>query len=110
MANGDIQDNLADDYLTQFNLSLGVSAVRKIDQFSRIQELTYNGILNSLKNNFLGLNDWAEQINTYSQTNLILQGAYNAIKVLVKQNRNISEHIVNISGLGEVGDAFESIE
>lgn len=105
-----VQDNIADDYLAQYNLNLGVSAVNKIDQFSYIQELTYNGILSFLTANFLGLQDWSDQIQTYSQTNAILKVAYTAIQTLVDNNSITSRNLVNIDGLGEVGSAFESIQ
>jgi hypothetical protein len=106
-----IQDNISDAYLAQYNLDLGVSAVQKINSFAFIQQLTYNGILNSLVNNFLSLEDWQAQIAAYSAAYSPLTSSYTAIKKEVPLNELITEDsIVNIDGLGQVGNLFETIQ
>lgn len=106
-----IQDNISNDYLAQYNKNLGVSAVQKVNNFAFIQKLTYNGILESLKENFLGLQDWADQIKLYSATNPVqLTAAYNAIKTLVPLNTETQLNIIDSDTLGKVGNLFESIQ
>ena len=106
-----IQDNISNDYLAQYNLNLGVSAVQKINNFAFIQKLTYNGILESLKENFLGLKDWSDQIAAYSATNgSILTPAYNVIKSIIPLNAEVTKNIVDSESLGLVGNLFETVQ
>jgi hypothetical protein len=60
-----VTTNVSNDYLAQYNVSLGVAAVLKAGGYNYLQQLTYNAMLEWLKQNFLSLDDCAEQIKAY---------------------------------------------
>lgn len=106
-----IQDNISDDYLSQYNLSLGVSATQKLTSFAFIQKLTYNGILEQLKENFLGLQDWVNQITLYSAANPVqLTSSFNTIKNIINLNTEIASHIIYDTNLGFVGELYNNVQ
>jgi hypothetical protein len=105
-----IDDAVSDDYLAQYNFSLAVAAIQKIDSFALLQVLNYNGMKASIAGEFLSLEDWGSQIALYSAANTgVLHTPYLAIKSLVPLNIEIIEELVYINGLGLVGDLFENL-
>jgi hypothetical protein len=107
---GSVVTNVSDDYLAQYNISLGVSAVLKTGGYNYLQRLNYNGMLEWLKQNFLSLDDWAAQIAAYSATNTpILVPAYAAIKDLIPLNTIITTDILDIPSLGLVGNILATV-
>jgi hypothetical protein len=107
MANGDIQAQLGDSYLAQFNLSLGVSATQKLQQFPFLQELGYNGQLSYMKKDFHGLKDFYTQLAKYSQSHPILLRAWALIIATALGNATIGKLLFNAPGLGSVGKLFQ---
>jgi hypothetical protein len=110
MANGDIQNSVASDYLDQFDQPLSVSAITKLQSFAFIQQLTYNGILASLAANVHGLQDWYDQMTIYSSTNLLLDNAWDSIKDIALKNLELQKQIYDDADLGRVGLLFQSID
>jgi hypothetical protein len=109
MANGDVQANISDQYLQQFNRSIGVSGMQKLQQFPALQQLGYAGQLSSLKNDFHGLQDFKLQMAQYSSSHPILAAAWTLISAIVPNNPNIARMLIKVPGLGTVGQAFQSI-
>jgi len=109
MANGDVQNNLADQYLQKFNLPIGVSGMQKLQQFPALQKLAHAGQLSHLKKDFHGLNDFDYQMNLYSSSNYILKAAWSLIKSIVPNNPMIAQLLTTVPGLGSVGQDFLSI-
>lgn len=109
MANGDVHADISDQYLQQFDRSVGVSGMQKLQEFPALQKLGYAGQLGSLKNDFHGLQDFRSQMDLYSSANHILKIAWSLIKNIVPNNPNIARMLFTAPGLGIVGDAFKSI-
>lgn len=109
MANGDIQYNISDDYLQQFNRPIGISGMQKLQQFPFLQKLGYNGQLGSMKNDFHGLLDFKAQLTKYSSVSRTLRLAWALIQAIVPNNVNISSLLISPPGLGQVGNLFQSV-
>lgn len=109
MANGDVQLQISDSYLNQFDRSIGVSGMQKLQQFPSLQQLGYAGQLGSMKNDFHGLQDFKDQLTAYSSTSSLLTVAWSVIKAIVPNNVNVTRLLTTIPGLGLVGQAFQSI-
>lgn len=105
-----VQYNISNEYLQQFDLSLGVSAVQKLSKFAYLQQLNYNAMLESLKENFLSLSDWAEQIAMYSSASSLLAGSYSVIKPIVDKNLQMSTKIIEFGDLGKVGIPLTQVQ
>lgn len=109
MANGDVQNQIASGYLTQFNRPLAVSAVLKLQSWSTLQNLGYNGQLSYLKSDFHGLQDFKTQMSLYSSSHIILTVAWNLIKSFVLNNLSIVLKMFVDPVMGQVGSLFRSI-
>lgn len=109
MANGAIHDEISDQYLQQFDKSIGVSGMQKLQSFPELQKLGYNGQLSHLKKDFHGLQDFKSQMDKYSSSHPILKIAWSLIKYLVPNNVSIQQLLFTAPGLGTVGNAFKSI-
>lgn len=109
MANGDVHDDLSDQYLQQFDRSVGVSGMQKLQEFPSLQKLGYNGQLNHLKQGFHGLTDFKTQMAKYSSVSKKLLIAWALISAVVPNNPSILKLLFSAPGLGTVGDAFKSI-
>lgn len=109
MANGDVVSQISDQYLQQFNRSIGVSGMQKLQSFPELQKLGYNGQLSHIKNDFHGLQDFKSQMDKYSSTSHTLRLAWALIKYIVPNNVSISNLLFSAPGLGSVGKAFQSI-
>ncbi len=109
MANGDVQNNLSDQYLQKFNLPIGVSGMQKLQQFPALQKLAHAGQLSFLKKDFHGLDDFKFQMDLYSSSNYILKAAWALIKSIVPNNPKIALLLTTVPGLGSVGQDFLSI-
>lgn len=109
MANGSVQDLAASDYLDKFSRPLSVSAMSKLRQFGFLQELGYNGQLDSMKKDFHGLKEFNTHMDMYSNTNGILKIAWAIIKNLVPKNLFIEALILPLGQLGRVGKLFLQI-
>lgn len=109
MANGDVQPQVSAEYLQQFNLPLGVSGMQKLSEFPTLQQLGYNGQLNSIKADFHGLADFNQQMAKYSSASAILEAAWSLISAIAPNNINIARELISSPGLGTVGQMFQSI-
>lgn len=109
MANGDVHDDISDQYLQQFNRSIGISGMQKLSQFPALQQLGYNGQLGSIKNDFHGLKDFKTQMNTFSSVSATLRLAWSMISSIVPGNAIIGRLLISPPGLGSVGKMFSSI-
>lgn len=104
-----IFDQLTSDYLSQFDRPLSVPAMNKLDQFSFLQQLAYNGQIGYIMKDFHGLDDFVTQMTVYSATNPILTGAWATIKPIAPKNLQVSLKTYEDSDLGRVGLLFLSI-
>lgn len=109
MANGDVHDDVSDQYLQQFDRSVGVSGMQKLQQFPALQKLGYHGQLNLVKNDFHGLKDFKAQMTKYSSVSRTLVIAWSLISAIVPNNASILGLLFSSPGLGTVGNAFKSI-
>lgn len=109
MADGTIHNQISDQYLQQFNRSIGVSGMQKLQSFPELQLLGYNGQLSFMKNDFHGLQDFKTQLSTYSSVSATLRAAWSLIKYIVPNNMSIQNLLFSSPGLGVVGKAFQSI-
>ena len=110
MANGEVHDDVADQYLSQFDRTIGVSAMQKIRKFSFLQELGFNGQLAFMKETFYGLREFNQQIGgMYSSTHQVLQDAWATIRGIAPKNPQVESQLFTSSVLGKVGKLFRSI-
>jgi hypothetical protein len=109
MSAGQIHDQIADDYLKQFDKELSVSAMRKLKSFPMLQELGFNGQLSHMKETFHGLKEFNVHMNMYSQTHHILRIAWQIIKSIAPKNPFVELKMFISGSLGKVGKLFKSI-
>lgn len=107
--NGDIQNSIADDYLQQFDRSIGVAGMAKLNKWPFLQKLGFNGQLGHLQETFHGLKDFKVQMEAYSNSHLILRIAWSVISPIVL--KNLMTLALTFAGpvLGKVGKLFQSI-
>lgn len=109
MANGDVHDSISDQYLQQFNRSIGISGMQKLSQFPALQQLGYNGQLGSIGKDFHGLKDFRSQLAKFSSVSATLRTAWSLISAIVPNNLNIKGLLMTSPSLGSVGKMFSSI-
>ena len=109
MANGDVHDQVSDQYLAQFNKSVGVSGMQKLQQFPELQKLGHAGTLSHLKQDFHGLTDFKSQMAKYSSVSHTLRVAWALISAIAPNNPSIAAKLTSVPGLGSVGKDFLSI-
>jgi hypothetical protein len=99
-----VTDTMASAELMNFNYPVSVVFVSQAQDWQTRQQIQYAAIKGLLKEDFLGLDDWSEQIRTYSQTNaMYLMPAYSVILPLVDRNRNVLMSLARSPQLGWVG-------
>jgi hypothetical protein len=98
-----VQDQIAQDTMQQFHLPLSVSVIQKARDWPTRQKIAYEAIKGHLRDDFHGLEDFREQMEMYSSSNLILKTAWKLIKGLAPVNRKILKTLVTNSQLGQVG-------
>lgn len=104
-----VYDQLTSDYLEQFDRPISVSAMNKLDQFSFLQDLAYNGQIGYIMKDFHGLQDFITEMQTYSATNAILTAAWASIQQLAPLNLQVALNTYQDPDLGTVGLLFQSI-
>lgn len=98
-----VQDNLTNQVLDRFHTSIGVNLMKKTDDWQSRQKIQYESMKGLMVVDWLSLADWGQQINLYSQTNIILRSALGVITALISRNQQIRATLTNIQGLGLVG-------
>jgi hypothetical protein len=99
-----VTDQMASDELMNFSSPVSVSFITQAQDWQTRQQIQYAAVKGLLKEDFLGLADWSEQIRTYSQTNaMYLMPAYMTILPLVARNRNVLMSLARNPQLGWVG-------
>ena len=99
-----VTDQMASTELANFDYPVDVVFISQGQDWLTRQQIGYAAIKGLLKEDFRGLEDWSEQIRTYSQTNaMYLMPAYTAILPLVDRNRNILMSLARNPQLGWVG-------
>lgn len=109
MANGDVHDQISDQYLQQFDRSIGVSGMQKLQSFPQLQKLGYAGQLGSMKSDFHGLSEFKSQMSKYSSVSHTLKIAYALIAGVIPNNPAIARKLFSSPELGTVGKDFQSI-
>ncbi len=109
MSKGQIQDQIADEYLKQFERPLSISAMKKLKEFPMLQELGYNGQLGHLKETFHGLKEFNKHMDMYSTTHPILKIAWKVIKSLAPKNPIVELLLFTSKSMGKIGTLFKSI-
>ena len=109
MANGDPQDNIAASVAASYDMPIAVSVIEKLSKFPFLQQLGYNGQLNWLKGGFLGLQDFFDEMTTYSSAADILQIAWQLIQPRVPLNLGVQKNLYTTDSMGTVGNAFQQL-
>ena len=107
MANGDTQNNIAADTAASYDRPIAVSVINKLEKFPFMQELAYNGILGFLKQGFLGLQDFFEEMTVYSSVSTLLKAAWSLIVHRAPLNLDVERNLYTTESLGTVGLAFQ---
>ena len=104
---GNIQNDISSSLMASYDVPLLVSVIEKTSKFSFQQELTYNGILSWLQQNFLSLKDFAAEMTLYSAANLAqLTAPMAAIKTIIPVNPIMYTNLYTDPNMGSVGLAF----
>ena len=109
MANGDPQNNIAAGVAASYDMPIAVSVIEKLAKFPFLQQLGYNGQLSWLQGGFLGLQDFFDEMTTYSSAADILQAAWQLIQKLVPLNLDVQKSLYTTDSMGTVGNAFQQL-
>jgi hypothetical protein len=109
MANGDPQNNIAAGVAASYDMPIAVSVIEKLAKFPFLQQLGYNGQLSWLQGGFLGLQDFFDEMTTYSSAADILQAAWQLIQKRVPLNLDVQKSLYTTDSMGTVGDAFQQL-
>ncbi len=109
MANGDPQNNIAASVAASYDMPIAVSVIEKLAKFPFLQQLGYNGQLSWLQGGFLGLQDFFDEMTTYSSAADILQAAWQLIQKRVPLNLNVQKSLYTTDSMGTVGNAFQQL-
>jgi hypothetical protein len=109
MANGDPQNNIAASVAASYDMPIAVSVIEKLAKFPFLQQLGYNGQLSWLQGGFLGLQDFFDEMTTYSSAADILQAAWQLIQKRVPLNLDVQKSLYTTDSMGTVGDAFQQL-
>jgi len=109
MANGDPQNNIAASVAASYDMPIAVSVIEKLAKFPFLQQLGYNGQLSWLQGGFLGLQDFFDEMTTYSSAADILQIAWQLIQPRVPLNLDVQRNLYTTYSMGTVGNAFQQL-
>jgi len=109
MANGDPQNNIAASVAASYGMPIAVSVIEKLAKFPFLQQLGYNGQLSWLQGGFLGLQDFFDEMTTYSSAADILQAAWQLIQKRVPLNLDVQKSLYTTDSMGTVGNAFQQL-
>jgi len=109
MANGDPQNNIAASVAASYDMPIAVSVIEKLAKFPFLQQLGYNGQLSWLQGGFLGLQDFFDEMTTYSSAADILQAAWQLIQKRVPLNLDVQKSLYTTNSMGTVGNAFQQL-
>jgi len=109
MANGDPQNNIAASVAASYDMPIAVSVIEKLAKFPFLQQLGYNGQLSWLQGGFLGLQDFFDEMTTYSSAADILQAAWQLIQKRVPLNLDVQKSLYTTGSMGTVGNAFQQL-
>jgi hypothetical protein len=109
MANGDPQNNIAAGVAASYDMPIAVSVIEKLAKFPFLQQLGYNGQLSWLQGGFLGLQDFFDEMTTYSSAADILQAAWQLIQKRVPLNLDVQKSLYTTDSMGTVGNAFQQL-
>ena len=109
MANGDPQNNIAASVAASYDMPIAVSVIEKLAKFPFLQQLGYNGQLSWLRGGFLGLQDFFDEMTTYSSAADILQAAWQLIQKRVPLNLDVQKSLYTTDSIGTVGNAFRQL-
>ncbi|MGB8479172.1 MAG: hypothetical protein WCE63_10060 [Acidobacteriaceae bacterium] len=109
MANGDPQNNIAASVAASYDMPIAVSVIEKLAKFPFLQQLGYNGQLSWLQGGFLGLQDFFDEMTTYSSAADILQAAWQLIQKRVPLNLDVQKSLYTTDSMGTVGNAFQQL-
>ena len=109
MANGDPQNNIAASVAASYDMPIAVSVIEKLAKFPFLQQLGYNGQLSWLQGGFLGLQDFFDEMTTYSSAADILQIAWQLIQPRVPLNLDVQKNLYTTDSMATVGNAFQQL-
>jgi hypothetical protein len=109
MANGDPQNNITASVAASYDMPIAVSVIEKLAKFPFLQQLGYNGQLSWLQGGFLGLQDFFDEMTTYSSAADILQAAWQLIQKRVPLNLDVQKSLYTTDSMGTVGNAFQQL-
>lgn len=100
----EVQNQTAASVSAAYGKPIPVTVISKYQDWQERQTLQYESMKGHLVSDFLGLKDWAQQIQLYSLTNpLILGNAYKAIKPIASRNLIANTQCFPHPQLGKVG-------
>lgn len=104
-----VQDNLSNSVLNQFHISIGTNITEKTQDWPTRQRIAYEAIKGLMVNDWHGLQDFRDQLNSYSNTHIILRTAFSVIQSIIPFNSRIRDTLVQIPGMGLVGNFLLSL-
>lgn len=97
------QEDMAVSGLARFNRPISVHVVSQAQDWRARQRIDYEAGLGFLKQDFLGLKDWKEQIGLFSRASMALRIAYRVIRPLLTRNRHVLLKMMRHPRMGWVG-------
>lgn len=97
------QDLMASMEMARFNRPIPVHVVSQAQDWRSRQRIDYEASLGFLKQDFLGLKDWKEQIGLFSRASMPLRIAYRIIRPLLTRNRHVLLKMMRHPRMGWVG-------
>lgn len=109
MAHGNVQDEISEKYLEQFNVGIPISAMSKLRSWKDRQKFQWDAVISHPQQQFHGLKDFFKQMDKYSGAHWILTMAWAIIKNLAPKNTEILALMTSATGLGQVGKSLLQI-
>lgn len=105
-----VQTSLAIGTVNQFGVPLSVSLVCKSQDWQTRQKISYQSIIDNIRQDFHGLADFKQQMTMYSNA-LGTSGkiAWQVIQALVPNNAKVLSEELEVAGMGLVGAFLLSI-
>lgn len=105
LVRGKVQDQntLAAMDLARFNRAIPIHVISRSQDWRTRQRIDYEASLGFLKQDFLGLKDWKEQIGLFSRASMALRIAYRIIRPLLTRNRHVLLKMMRHPRMGWVG-------
>ena len=110
MATAEVQNAMSSDAMADYQVPVSVVMITQTQDWKTRQKIAYAAQKGLIKEDFLGLADWQEQIGIYSNANpMYLKAPNTAIQALTGRNRNVLMTLVLDPVLGWVGNFLTQV-